>query len=89
MNDACSVRGAEGTSHLDGVFERLRDAKTALRDEIGERLSGDILHNHKLCLALGDYVVNDDDVGVVQPGSGLRFLNETAPALRFGRAIAG
>ena len=81
MPAACAA--GQRIGHLHRVFQRLRHAQPALGNQIHQRLAADELHHHEFRIAFGNDVVDGDDVGMIQRGSGLRFLNESAPALRF------
>ena len=68
-------------------FKRLRRAKPAFRNQIDQSFAGDELHHHVIAFRLIHDVVNGDDVGMVQAGGGLGFLNKAAAA--FGVAGIG
>ena len=87
MPAACAALQRVG--HLQRVLEHLRHAQPALGNQVDQRFAGDVLHHHELGVAFGDDVVNGDDVGMIQRGSGLRFLDEAAAALRIAGARGG
>ena len=89
MDDAGGVGDLQGVGHLDGVLQHLRNAQAALGNQIDQRFALHVLHHHEFGVAFRNDVVNGDDVGVVQRGGGLRFLDEAAAALGIARAGAG
>ena len=79
MHNAGPMRRIKGVRHLDRVSQHQRQRQAALGDQLTESLSVYQFHHHELGFALRDDVVNGDDVGVVQRGCSLRFLQEPPP----------
>src|SRR5271169_2350221 len=89
MDDAGSMRGGQGVGDLDGVFQGLARPQPFAPDQLVQRfarheLHGDVLNRLAIHL-LGVDVVDGDDVGVVQRGGGLSFLNEALLAVGAGQ----
>ena len=81
VNDAGRVRHAQRVRHLRGELEHLWNRELAGPYHLLQGLAGDVLHHHVLRVALRQDVVDGNDIGVIQRGSGLRFLNEAAAAV--------
>ena len=79
--------GGQRGSNLDGAGERLAQGKTAAPEKAVERLAGDILHGDVVAPLVLIDVVDRDDVGVIQRGGGLGFLDEALLALRVGDGL--
>ena len=84
MHDAGVVRHLQRVGHLHGVLEHLRHAQAALGNQVHEGLALHPLHHHQRIRAVVENVVNGDDIGMIQRGRGLRFLQEAAAALGIG-----
>ena len=76
MDDAGGVGGGEGVGDLGGVVDDLGDAEAAAGDEFVEGAAGDELHDDDVHAGFVDDVMDGDDVGVVERGGGLGFLEE-------------
>src|ERR1035438_10434119 len=89
MNDAGLVRGGERAAGLDGVVERLGKGEGPSVDLLAEGLAIDEFSSDERDIAGLPDVVDGDDVGVVESGSGTGFLSETENPLgvlcRLGR----
>ena len=72
MDNPRRVGRAESVHNLAGMTDYLRHAQAARRDQFQERDASDIFHHHELRIAVGNDVVNSDDVGMVERGRGLR-----------------
>src|SRR5258708_38290071 len=55
-----------------------------LRNQLLEGLAADEFHYQQIASVHREYVVDTDDVGVIEGGCGPRLLQETAPAIRIG-----
>ena len=88
MNNAGGVGGAESVGHLHAIFQGLRGPQAAFGDQIDQGFTGDELHHHVVALGFVYDVVDGDDVGMVQTGGCLRFLNKPAAAFRITRVGA-
>jgi len=80
MDNAGGVRGRRRVGHLRRNLQRLRHRQPPHRDQFVQGLAGDMFHHRVLRFAFRQDVVDGDDVGVVQSGSGLRLLNESTPS---------
>ena len=83
--------GFMGASHRVGDLarglQRLAQAHPLARDQLIERLAGDVLHDDEVGPALRRDVVDHDDVRVVQGARRLGFLHEPRLARRVGHAL--
>ena len=69
MDDPGGMRGAQRVRDLAGVLNRLRNAQTFLRNQFRQGFAR--RHTPPPCtpFAVGDDVVNGDDVGMVERGA--------------------
>ena len=86
MHDVGSMRRRERAGDLNGVIDRPVDGHRTIVRDAAQGHSFDQLHHDEVALVRRVDIVDGDDVGVVQRGSGPCFLSEAAPAFRTLRA---
>jgi hypothetical protein len=84
MDDAGRVRPGQRIGDLYGVLQYFTEAQAMARDQAIERLAVDEFHRNEVHAIGFIDIVNGDNVGVIQPGSGLGFLREAPPAFSVG-----
>jgi len=82
VDDTDGVCSIESIGNLNGVTQRGGRGHSTRRNQLAKGLPGDILHDHELLVALGDDVMDSDDVGMIQAGGGLCLQNEPPAPLR-------
>jgi len=87
VHDAGGVCGGKRIRDLYRARERFAELKTVPPDGRVERAAGDQLHGDEIHIAVAVDFVNRNDVGMVQCGSGLGFLDETQPPRGIGRLL--
>ena len=76
------VRRGQRIRDLDGVLQRLAQPHPLARDQLVERLALHVLHGDEVDAVRLVDVVDRDDVGVVERGGGLGFLDEARACAR-------
>ena len=87
MDDAGCVRAGQGVGDGDRILQNLGRLQAAARDDMVERAAGDELHHDEVGAILAADVVNGDDVGMIQGGGGLGFLDEAQLAVGVGDLV--
>src|ERR1041384_2056223 len=85
MDDTDGVSGTETFGDLHAVLESQRYAQAAWGNQLSQGFAVNEFHNDEFVVAVRHDVVNGDDVGVVQAGCSLSFLNKAAPGFGIGR----
>ena len=83
------MSAGEGLGYLHCILDRQVRRQTAFRNHPVEGLPGDILHDHEVNAILGTDVMDNADVGMLQPGDGFCFLLETRMQVWAGRQVDG
>ena len=78
MRAACAL--AQGVGDLHGVSQGQVEPHPFARDQIVQRLAGDVFHHHEVDATLAADFVNGDDIGMVQRRSRLGLPHEPPPA---------
>src|SRR5215472_15199814 len=63
----------------DGIAQRLGGRQTVRRDDVRQSLAFDVFHRNENPAITFANVINRDDIWMIQPSEGLRFLNEPRP----------
>ena len=74
-------------SDLNSEFERLIETHSLTRDQRIQRLALHVLHDNEVGALLVRDIVDGDDVGMVQRGGRLSFLNKPPLALWFANLV--
>jgi len=88
VNDSGGMRSAQSVGHLGGVENGFGYGKTLFGNQLQQSLAGHELHDHVLDTGVFENVINSDDVGMVQRGGGLRFIDK-ARGIRDRRTSGG
>ncbi len=89
MNDAGCVRLPEAVGQLHRDSERAPERQAFAADERVQRVALDAFHGDEADAVGFRDVVDRDDVGVVQGGSGPGFAHEPPAALRVRHLVGG
>ena len=76
------VRVVQGNGDLPGNFQCLARRYRAVRQPVSQRFAGNEIHRKKMQPLLHAKIVDRNDVGMPEAGSGLRFLQEALQLLR-------
>jgi hypothetical protein len=87
VDDTRAVRPVERVGNLDADPERLAARKRAFAEARRERFAFDELHDEVVDVAFATHVVEDADVGMVEPRDGLRLALETRAHFAVGREM--
>jgi hypothetical protein len=82
MDDSSGMSGGKGVGDLHRDAQGFGESHALARDELVKRLAISELHDDEgLAVVLGDFV-DGDDVGMIERGGGLGFLDEARAAVR-------
>ena len=84
MDDPLLMGRRQATRHLDRDVQRLARGEMTVPEPLPQRLAVEQLGDDLGPAVIGAYVMNDEDVGVVEGGDDARFLLEAALAFRVG-----
>src|SRR5262249_39935794 len=87
MDDSGRVGAGESVGNLNGIVKSVSQGEAIPADQLVERLARDELHGNEVRAVRRADVVDVDDVGMIEGGGGLGFLEEAALALRAGSGI--
>ena len=89
MDDPGGVGLGQAVGDLDRAAEYVVELHAFAADQLVEGFAFHIFHDHEIEAVVGGDVVYDDDVGMVERGCGLGFLDEPLLALRVGQLLVG
>ena len=88
MDDALLVGGGEALGDLRGQLDGLAGREGACPETVAQRLALEQFGDQVGRALVGPDVVDDEDVGVVERGSGTGFLLEATHAIGIGRELS-
>ncbi len=89
MGDALGVGAAHCVDNLTAKLKERGERETAVRDEIRQRVSFDLLHGDEVDAGILLEGVDGDDVGVLEGGDRRGLALETHPAFRTAGQLLG
>jgi hypothetical protein len=89
VNYACGMRARESLGGLHGVLYGQIRCQTTWGNQLRQGLPRDVLHNHEVKAILRTDVMNNADVGMLQPRDGFRLLLEPRMQIWTGGQMSG
>ena len=89
MDDARGVGLGQPVGDLGGVSEGFAELEPPAADKLVEGSPVDVFHDDEIQAAVGDDVVDDDDVRVIEGRGGFGLLDEPLLPLGIGHLVVG